>query len=209
MKKTFTAIIAGTFLALIMCQAGYAGSDHLSLPNGRLSPPRGKFMGVPSATRFLEVSDLVLLPLPFLFVDKTRRNQGATSVFPLFRAFLSMKERMLEKAPMGNVSPGYSETRSEKSVVNRARRILDSKQLTSQEYMGICLNRGVGKAKKWKLSLDLGIALEIDSDLSHYAGTLAGTSPDFQTDPGGQEMDFLDQIRNGAPFIGLGLSCRF
>jgi len=198
MKKLFAAIIAGTFLALIMCQAGYAGSNPLFLPKGRLSPPRGKFVGVSFATRFLEKNDFALLPLPFLFGEMTKR----------YGAFLSLKERV-DKAPIGNGYPAYSGTRSEKSAISRARRILDSNQLSSQEYMGISLNRGIGKAKKWKLSLDMGFALENDSRSFRNTGTSNDASPAFQTDPGGQEMDFLDQIRNGSPFIGLGLNCRF
>jgi hypothetical protein len=199
MKKSFAAIIAGSFLALIMCQAGYADSKHLLLPKGRLSPPRGKSVGIPSAARFFEKNDFVLLPLPFLFGEETKR----------YSSFLSVKERMVETAPMGNGYSGYSGMGSENSAIDRARRILDSTQRSSQEYMGICLNRGVDRAKKWKLSLDLGIALESNSHVFRYTGTSTDAAPAFQTDPGGQEMDFLEQIRNGAPFIGLGLSCRF
>jgi len=198
MKKSFAAIIAGIFLPLIMCQAGYAISNPLFLPKGRLSPPRGKFVGVSFATGFLEKNDFALLPLPFLFGEMTKR----------YGAFLSLKERV-EKAPIGNGYPAYSGTRSEKSAISRARRILDSRQLSSQEYMGISLNRGIGKAKKWKLSLDMGIAPANDSRPFRNTGTSNDDSPAFQTDSGGQEMDFLDQIRSGSPFIGLGLSCRF
>ena len=209
MKKTFSTIIAGTFMALIFCHAGYADSDHLSLPNGRLSPPREKFMGAPSAAPFLEKGDIAFLPLPFRFMDKARRNPGDRSVFPLFSAFLFMKEGMVEKAPMRPGYSDYSGTRTEQSAMSRVRRVLDSNQLTSEEYMGFPLNRDVGKAKRWKLSLDVGIALETDSNLSHYAGNSLGDVPVFQSEPGGQETDLLDQIRNGAPFVGLGLSCRF
>ncbi|MFZ0448617.1 MAG: hypothetical protein WAL98_05180 [Desulfatiglandaceae bacterium] len=207
MKKSFATIIAGMFLALIMCQAAYAASDHLSLPDGRLCPPREKVMGGPSAIRFIEKNDLVLLPFPF--GEKAIRYQRATIVSPLLSAFFSLKERMMEKAPIGNGYPGYSGTRSEKSALDRARRILDSKQLNFQECMGICLNRGVGKAKKWKFSIDLGVALQSEADISRYAGISINADRTFQSDPGCQEMDFLDQIKNGAPFIGLSLNCRF
>jgi len=198
MKKSFAAVIAGAFLTLIMCQAGYADSSPPFLPKGHLSPPRGKVVGVPSATRFLKKNDFALLPLPFLFGEMTKR----------YGAFFSLKERV-EKAPIGNGCPTYSGTQSEESSINRVRRMLDSNQLSSQEYMGISLNRGVGNTKKWKLSLDMGIALANESGLFRNTRNSNDASPAFQTDPGGQETDFLDQIRNGSPFIGLGLSCRF
>jgi hypothetical protein len=209
MRKSFAAIIAGTFLALIMCQTGHADSDGLSLPDGSLSPLHEEIIGTPSATRFPEKSHLVLLPFPFLFSEKTTINRGDTTVLSLLGAFLSSEERMAEKAPMGNGFLIYRERRWESPATDRASNSLDSRQPTSPEYVGICFNRTVGKAKKWRLSLDLGLSLQNEMNISNYAGTSTEADTAFQPDPGGRETDFLDQIRNGAPFIGLGLSCRF
>jgi len=208
MKKSITALIISLLLSLAFSQAGFAGAQGPAGSNDLTFLQ--KWGQSPSLSAFLlfENKDFTLFHSP-LRSEHTKTYQKLTDYFSFVDAFLAAKDVFWEEIAKWNPISSFNGASLYTLTTARTRRAFDSKNLTAQDHMGICLNHGVGNKKIWNVSLDLGIALQNDYVIGPDNSISDNLFPRLGMVSGNQREDLFDQLRNASPFIGFGISCRF
>ena len=211
MKKSIMILIISLLLSLAFSQTGFAEAQSSAVSNNLPFLFLQQWGKSPSLPAFLlsENSDFVLFHFAFARSEWASTYQKAKDNFSFIDAFLTAKDLFWQEIAKWNPVSSFNGASLRTSRTTRTHRVFDSKNSTTQDHMGICLNHGVGNKKAWNVSLGLGIALQDDHVVGPDYSISDDLFPRLGMVRGHQNEDLFGQLRNASPFIGFGISCRF
>lgn len=207
MKKSLASIFIG-LLVLLFFQPAHGDSRNLRTQNALFYTMQVKNGPVASNLGLFSAKKHIVLPSSEKLIRHEHGKRGPNG-FPFLDAFFSAKAQWIEKLNTWGEYLGYGKIESTEAVLYRASKTCDPMKLKSHDCLGLSLNHKVGQSKVWKLSLDLGVDFKYGRDIGSETGSLTEPAPALQTELNRQQQDLSDPLKRTAPFIGLGITCRF
>jgi len=190
-KKALKTLIICLFLSLAVCPAGLADSR------------RAANSHVLSSFRQQQTSTSLV---SFLMLG----GDGSALIhLPFVEAVVSARDLLWTEILNWDATPSFAGKQWNRAAAGQSCRSRDVNPLGAEDRMAISLHHGVGTKRGWNVSLDLGIALQNNSSREPVENLADAFSPDLRMDSNNQHDDVLDELKDAAPFIGVGITCRF
>jgi hypothetical protein len=192
-KKSIPSLILFLLLSLTVCPLAHADSRR----NGQVN-------------NLVKLAPQLQQELPsvissFLFLDAGSKETPATAA-QVLKLSDSLADRFFSS---WNPTVSFPETQHPVSVAKNTLEVFDEKYAGIDDCMAISLHRAVGNKKIWSVSLNLGVTIQKSHIVEPKDGFSEILFPKLPMDANDQRNDVFDQIRNAAPVIGFGISCRF